>query len=114
MNKQPNICVYTTLIGNYEALNEQPIALDTDIPFICITDNPTLVSSTWKIKTVTPLLPQDPVRSQRSIKMLPHIHLPEYNYSLYIDNSVLLTHQTQTIFNDFFQMNNPSDFTSFV
>jgi hypothetical protein len=29
-------CVYTTLIGGYEVLNEQPIAATSRLPFICL------------------------------------------------------------------------------
>ena len=29
-------CVYTTLIGGYEKLNEQPVATNSRLPFICL------------------------------------------------------------------------------
>lgn len=37
-----------------------------------------------------PLFPQDPIRSQRDLKIRPHVHLKDYDCSLYIDNSVVL------------------------
>lgn len=39
----------------------------------------------------------DPVRSQRDFKLRPHLHLPEFDGSLYIDNSVLLTAPAERI-----------------
>lgn len=53
----PRRAVYTALLGRYEELNEQPTALNTDIPFICFTDDPNLVSETWQIHLVDPLFP---------------------------------------------------------
>jgi mannose-6-phosphate isomerase-like protein (cupin superfamily) len=93
-NRDPNgedkACVYTVLMGQYEALNEQPMARRSDLPFVCITDDPSLTSSTWQIRVVEPNFAVDPVRSQRIIKLLAHEFLPEFDVSLYIDNCVLL------------------------
>src|SRR5258708_6266777 len=46
---------------------------------------------------VEPNFPMDPVRSQRLQKLLPHRYLPEFDTSLYIDNSVLLTQPPEAI-----------------
>lgn len=83
-------CVYTALFGQYERLNEQPIRHESQLRFICFTDDPDLRSDTWDIVLVKPIFPVDPTRSQREYKMLPHRVLPEYSVSLYIDNSVVL------------------------
>ena len=83
-------CVYTALIGDYERLNEQPVAARCGLRFICLTDDPGLRSETWECRVVEPLFPEDPVRSQRDLKIRPHVYLPEFTGSLYIDNSVLL------------------------
>ncbi|MDC7788829.1 hypothetical protein PQJ75_25515 [Rhodoplanes sp. TEM] len=84
------VCVYTALTGDYERLNEQPVAARSSIPFVCITDDPELTSTTWQVRRAAPTFGLDPVRSQREWKMLPHVHLPEFDASLYIDNTVLL------------------------
>ncbi len=83
-------CVYTALIGRYEKLNEQPVAATSSLPFICFTDDPDLKSDTWQIRRVEPLFGMDPIRSQRTIKLRPHEHLPDFDCSIYIDNSVVL------------------------
>ncbi|MFG1344168.1 glycosyltransferase domain-containing protein [Xanthobacter autotrophicus DSM 431] len=83
-------CVYTCLMGGYEALNEQPVAASSAMDFICFTDDPDLASDTWRIVRVTPVLPSDPVRSQRVVKLSPQELLPDYDVSLYIDNSISL------------------------
>lgn len=83
-------CVYTALLGGYERLNEQPVADRSHLPFICLTDDASLQSTSWECREVTPLFPQDPIRSQRDLKIRPHVHLPGYDCSIYIDNSVIL------------------------
>ncbi len=84
-------CVYTCLTGGYERLNEQPVARRSAIPFICLTDDPSLSSETWQVRRVPMPLRDDPVRSQRLLKILPHRHLGDFDRSIYIDNSVILT-----------------------
>lgn len=91
-------CVYTCLIGNCEELNEQPISAQSSIPFVCLTDDPGLQNSTWRIVRVKPLFPMDPVRSQRMLKLLPHRYLQDFELSLYIDNSVILKQKPEEIF----------------
>jgi hypothetical protein len=94
----PRRCVYTVLLGEYEQLNEQTVAKHSAIPFICLTDAPGLTSKTWQIRLVTPVFGMDPIRSQRNLKLRPHLYLPDFDESLYIDNSVLLTQKPEDIF----------------
>src|SRR5690606_12290848 len=41
--------VYTAIMGRYEDLVEQPMAAESDIDFVCFTDNQDVKSSTWKV-----------------------------------------------------------------
>jgi len=77
-------CVYTTLIGKYETLNEQPVAAASSFQFICLTDDPDLRSETWSVRCVAPVFGMDPIRSQRELKLRPHVHLAEFDGSLYM------------------------------
>ena len=99
MTTEPRVCVYTVMIGNYEMLNEQPMAHRSDMPFICLTDDPSLQSETWKVVQVTPAFKMDPIRSQRLLKICPHLidALAGFDRSLYIDNSVVLTEPPESI-----------------
>lgn len=81
INNSGRICVFTTLIGQYENLNEQAVASQSAIRFICLTDDPNLRSETWQIKQVVPALAMDPIRSQRDLKICAHIHSPDFDYS---------------------------------
>jgi hypothetical protein len=82
------LCVYTTLIGDYEYLNEQPVSKETPIKFFCLTDNKNLTNNTWSIRYIDPVFAMDPIRSQRLVKINPRDYLPDFDASLYIDNSV--------------------------
>ena len=90
-------CAYTVLLGGYERLTEQPVARHSGVDFLCFTDDPTLESETWSIRQLTPLFPGDKVRSQRQAKIQAHAILPEYDVSLYLDNSVLLRRTPEEI-----------------
>lgn len=78
------------LIGGYEELLEQPIAKESSVPFICLTDNPDLSSDTWTIEVVDRAFSGDLVRSARRLKILGHPALDRFDETLWIDNTVLL------------------------
>jgi hypothetical protein len=98
MPQEGDACVYTALLGDYEGLNEQPVAAQSAHRFICLTDNPSLRSDSWEMRVVQPVLAADAVRSQRALKLCPHIHLPGFARSLYIDNSVILAQPPEALF----------------
>ncbi|TCQ04210.1 uncharacterized protein DUF616 [Rhizobium sp. PP-F2F-G36] len=85
------ICVYTCIIGGYEILNEQPENVRQSADFLCFTDTDMQGNDTWRPVKIEPAFPEDHTRSQRSIKILQHPALTEYEYSIYIDNSVILS-----------------------
>jgi hypothetical protein len=92
-------CVYTVLTGDYELLNEQPVARNSDIPFICFTENDMLSSESWEFRKIPLIFKSDPIRSQKYYKICPHRVLADFESSLYIDNSVILTVPPEEIFN---------------
>lgn len=91
-------CVYTALTGGYEPLNEQPVARESGLPFICFTDDPSTAREGWEIRPLRQFFSADDTRNQRSCKMQPHLALPEFDQSLYIDNSVQLSLPPERIF----------------
>lgn len=99
--RAPRRCVYTALIGDYEKLNEQAVAARSGLPFICLTDDPALRSESWEIRQVAPVFAMDPIRSQRDFKLRPHLHLPDFDQTLYIDNSVMLSEPPEQLFDNY-------------
>lgn len=82
--------MYTAMMGGYESLNEQPTAVSSGIPFICLTDDPDLRSDTWRVEVIEPPRPSDSIRSARAVKILGHPIVDEFDLTLWIDNTVLL------------------------
>jgi hypothetical protein len=92
------------MFGSSEHFNDFVYAGD-GVDFICFTDDPDLRSDAWTIRLITPGL-LDPTRSAKRIKALPHRFLPEYDWSLYIDNTVRLKAKPRWIFDKIFARNN--------
>jgi GT2 family glycosyltransferase/SAM-dependent methyltransferase len=92
--------VYTALFGEYEALNEQVCSNRDGIEFICFTDADAPSTATWRLVRV-PTLGIDPRRESRRPKILAHEYLADYDESLYIDNSVLLSVDPADLFADY-------------
>jgi hypothetical protein len=97
------LCVYTVLLGKHELLNEQPVANNSQVDFICFTDDRELVSQSWKLRYIEPVFTFDLARSSRIPKICPHRYLPEYSASLYIDNTIVLKKTPEAIFQETFE-----------
>lgn len=78
------------LLGGYEELLEQPIAKESSVPFICLTDDPGLKSDTWQIKVIDRAFDGDLIRSARKLKIRGHHLVDDFDETLWIDNTVLL------------------------
>lgn len=92
-----DICVYTTLFGNFDDL--KPILYKPKgIKFICFTDTP-INAYGWEVVVCKPTI-TDSNLAAKIYKILPHIYLKEFKYSLFVDANT-------TIFGDFkFLINN--------
>lgn len=84
-----NFVVYTALFGDYDDLIE-PKENYKGCDFVCFTDQESLKSDTWEIRLVKEQdLPPNMMNRQR--KILPHLFLSEYDYSLYVDANIGIT-----------------------
>ncbi len=91
--------VYTCLFGHSELFNDFEYERN-GIDFVCFTDDPELRSDFWRIE----LLPRqalDPARVAKKIKALAHVYLAQYDWSLYIDNTVRLKVEPKRLFDEF-------------
>lgn len=82
MNK---ICVYTCITGNYDNLIEIK-NMETNIDYICFTNNENLTSSTWTIKYINEDL--DNLTLARKVKILGYKYLKEYDLLVWIDGAI--------------------------
>lgn len=83
MNK---IAIYTAIIGNYDDLPEVD-RVEADIDYICFSDEDMEPKYPWTIVTFKRVF-ADPQREARRIKLLPHLFLPDYRASLWVDATV--------------------------
>jgi hypothetical protein len=81
---------YTALFGTHEMLADQPAADESQVRFVCFTDDPELTSRSWEIVQVDPSFALDPVRSARRLKILGHEAIADADETLWIDAKVQL------------------------
>lgn len=81
-------------------MNEQPAAEGSAVEFFCFSDRPGPAPRPWQIVRLDPILPMDPVRSSRYVKILPHLFLEDYAASLYIDTRVILKMPPERIYSE--------------
>lgn len=85
MNK---IVVYTCLVGGYDNLPQYEV-LDSRFDYICFSNDfpPYSKQGQWEIRPI-PYQCKDKTRLSRYPKLLPHIVLPEYEYSIWLDSNI--------------------------
>ena len=87
-----NIVIYTCRTGGYDDLL-QPLVVDNSFDYICFTDNlKEERRGVWVFREI-PRVIDDKQRLSRYPKMFPHVLLPEYEYSVYIDANILIQNQ---------------------
>jgi len=80
--------IYTAIFGDYDHLCE-PEFRPEGWNFVCFTDNQNLTSETWDVRVVD-APHQDPTRSARMYKVLPHHFVNEYETSIWVDGNIVV------------------------
>mgnify|MGYP002152404897 CR=1 FL=1 len=88
-SNKKSLVVYTTIFGDGYFLAPAPV--ESGVQFILFTDQDGFEGLGWQVRHPRILFTDDPVRNARSIKLRPHVHLPDFSESLYVDPSVSLT-----------------------
>ena len=82
--------VYTCITGGYDTIIE-PKVVTNGFDYVCFTDNIKMESNIWNIRPLpkeTEGLTQ--VKKQRYVKINPHLHLSEYDVSIWVDGNVTI------------------------
>lgn len=79
--------VYTALTGDYDVLNEPEYIMD-GMDYICFTDSVNRTSKVWKFVELKNSDLSD-FQLSRHPKILPHLYLPQYDYSIYLDAKLM-------------------------
>ena len=79
--------VYICISGPYDTLME-PKVIEPGFDYVCFTDQQ-FDSNVWNIRPIPKELENlSPVKRQRKIKTCPHLYLPEYDFSLWVDSNI--------------------------
>ncbi|MGF1481007.1 MAG: glycosyltransferase domain-containing protein [Cyanophyceae cyanobacterium] len=100
MNEKSKFVVYTVLTGYQENIRNPFPAKSIGYERICFTDNPELRSENWSVIYIDTHHLKE-ARESRRPKLLPHRFLPDFEYSLYIDNTVEFKTDPLDIFNKY-------------
>ena len=95
--------VYTTIFGGYDDLVE-PYYIPNGWDFICFTDAD-LKSDVWKIVNVKTFY-NDNTRNAKQFKVLPHRHLSDYDYSIFIDGNMTIRNNPDELIDNYLSTSN--------
>lgn len=96
------IVVYTAIFNNYDWLKE-PVVVSQDVDYVCFTDNDKLRSDCWDIVIVKDEK-LNPSLFNRKIKLIyPYTYFKDYDYSLYVDGSVMIKGDVGTFVEKYIQ-----------
>ena len=87
--------VYTAITGNYDELKE-PMFYNSQMEYVCFTNNKQLKSDIWNIKYIEVENDIQAKRIIRKLKILPHKIFPKYDTSIWIDGSIQITDDLET------------------
>lgn len=81
--------IYTVLTGNYDRL-QQPEIVRPGYDYICFTDRGEGRDGVWELRWI-PFETPDPITRARYSKLQPHVVLPDYEYSVFMDANLCIT-----------------------
>lgn len=89
-NRAPKRTIYTAIFGKYDRLKDFP---NDGSDLICFTDDPSLAHPQWQVRLVAPRYGH-PRLDAKYYKAMPHVVLPEYDETLWIDGSFRVEDET--------------------
>ena len=81
--------IYTVLTGGYDRL-QQPLVTNPEYHYVCFTDHAGQ-DGVWELREIP--FQGSPVLRARWAKMHPHLLLPEYDYSVFMDANLCISGQ---------------------
>ena len=84
MAMKNKVAIYTATTEQ-TIFNEQPSILAAQCDYICFAEDPAIQSSIWQMRSF-PTTGLDADRKITHVKLLSHLLLPEYDYTIWIEN----------------------------
>ena len=92
--------IYTCITNDYDNLDDKPFICE-GFDYICFTDNLSLRSNVWEIRPMPKESYNVPNhKKQRFIKINPHIVLPEYETSVWVDGNIHVNGDVNELLSD--------------
>lgn len=83
------VAIYSAIFGGYDLLKDQPSFDDTD--YLMFSDTPLPRSRSWRVIPCRKVA-EHPRLSAKRLKTMPHRFIPpEYDYTIWIDGSMVIT-----------------------
>lgn len=82
------IVVYTAVAKGYDIL-KNPARLSEACDYVCFSDHVQLSAPAWSQRPFDEHV-DDPVRTAKKPKIMPHLYFPEYEYSIWVDANVVV------------------------
>jgi hypothetical protein len=86
-NRMAKIAIYTAIFGAHDDLKPQPACPGVD--FVCFTDDASMRSDQWRMEVAT-ARHDHPRLAATWFRTHPHVVLPEYRHTIWIDGSMVL------------------------
>lgn len=94
-----SIVIYSSLFGKRGNLTE-PKVVPQGCDLVFFTDRDDITSKTWEVRKVK-VETEDPRRASRHPKILPHLYLTDYRYSVYMDANLELRGDVKELVNEY-------------
>lgn len=97
--------IYTAITGGYDDISE-PEFIDDEFDYVLFTDNKNIKSNVWKVVYLENEYKLDNARLARYVKIMGHIFLENYDYSVWVDGKIRIIGPTSDYIAKY-QMNEP-------
>lgn len=104
------VAIYTAVTKDSLLLYD-PAVISEYCDYICFTDDSRLQSLVWQMRPF-PENGLDSYRKEKQVKALPHLLLPEYDYTIWIDAAIEINHSIDQLIEEHL-FNNEFDLSAF-
>ncbi|GAA4825214.1 hypothetical protein GCM10011365_05530 [Marinicella pacifica] len=89
--------IYTAITNGYDTVKTPKT--DQTLPMVCFQNSTGGYTNRWESKKID-LINDDPIRTARFYKLHPHLFFPNYDWSIWVDGSLLITDDLIKLLNE--------------
>jgi len=95
-----NGIIYTAITNGYDSLKTPKV--NQSLPMVCFQNSTDGQLNNWRTQNIE-LFNDDPIRTARLYKLHPHLLFPDYDWSIWVDGSLLITDDLIKLINETIQ-----------